>query len=162
MPSFDIVSEAEDHEVQNAFDQCLREITQRYDFQGTGAKIERTPTGFKIQANSEDRVKAVAQVLEDKFVKRKLSLKFLEKKDPAPAGGQTWSLDVNLKKGVDKDNAKKIVAIIKDEKSLKVTPAIQGDAVRVTGKKKDDLQAVIAMLRTKELPIHVTFNNFRD
>jgi uncharacterized protein YajQ (UPF0234 family) len=162
MPSFDIVSEAEAHEVQNAYDQCAREIKQRYDFQGTGADIERTGEGFRLKANSEDRVKAIAQVLEDKFVKRKLSLKFLDKKDAKPAGGQQFTMDIALKKGVDKENAKKIVQLIKDNKSLKVTPAIQGDAVRVTGKKRDDLQAVIAMLRGQDLSIVLSFNNFRD
>jgi len=162
MPSFDIVSEADVHEVQNAFDQAEREVRQRYDFQGTEAELVRTPEGFKMSANSEDRVKAIASVLEDKLLKRKVSLKFIEKKDPAPAGGAMWSMVVNLKKGIDKENAKKIVALIKDEKSLKVTPAIQGDAVRVTGKKRDDLQAAIALVKTKDLPVHVTFNNFRD
>ncbi len=162
MPSFDVVSEVDDHEVTNAYDQAVRELRQRYDFQGTDANIERTDAGFKISANGEDRVIAAYQVLEDKFVKRKLSLKFLDKKDPQPAGGQTFNMEVLLKKGIDKENAKKIVKMIKDEKSLKVTPAIQGDAVRVTGKKRDDLQAVIAMLKDKDLPVALTYNNFRD
>jgi len=162
MPSFDVVSEADAHEITNAVDQCERELKQRFDFQGTGAKLERTANGFKFTANSEDRVRAAWQVLEDKWVKRKLSLKFLEAKDPQPAGGQTYSLEVTLKKGIDKDNARKIVQLIKDEKSLKVTPAVQGDAVRVTGKKRDDLQAVIAMLKSKELPLHLSYTNFRD
>lgn len=166
MPSFDVVSESEQHEVQNAFDQAQRELQQRYDFKGTSATLERTAEGFKLTANSEERVKAVYDVLIDKFVRRKLSLKFLDKKDPQPAGGQLWTMAVGLKKGVDKDNARKIVDAIKKDKSLKVTPAIQGDAVRVTGKKKDDLQAVIQMLRKMDaedqLDVHVTFDNFRD
>jgi uncharacterized protein YajQ (UPF0234 family) len=162
MPSFDVVSEADLHEVKNAFDQAERELAQRFDFRGTDAKIERTDKGFTISANSQDRVNASYEVLMDKFVKRKLSLKFLEKKDAAPAGGQTWRMLVDLKQGVDKDNAKKIVQLIKDDKSLKVTPSIQGESVRVTGKKRDDLQEVIAMLRAKELPIELSFNNFRE
>lgn len=166
MPSFDVVSEPEMHEVQNALDQAQREIKQRYDFRGTDASLERSGDGFKLGANSEERVKAVHEVLIDKFVKRKLSLKFLDAKDPQPAGGQMWTQQVLLKKGVDKDNARKIVEAIKKDKSLKVTPAIQGDAVRVTGKKKDDLQVVIQKLRQMdaddELDVHVTFDNFRD
>lgn len=166
MPSFDVVSEANAHEVQNAFDQAQRELLQRYDFKGTAANLERTPEGFKLTANSEERVKAVHEVLIDKFVKRKLSLKFLDTKDPQPAGGNLWHQSVLLKKGVDKDSARKIVDAIKKDKSLKVTPAIQGDAVRVTGKKKDDLQAVMQKLRQMdagdELDVHVAFDNFRD
>lgn len=162
MPSFDVVSEADPHEVQNAFDQAERELAQRYDFRGTDTKLSRSDKGFDLSANSEDRVKAAYEVLVDKFLKRKLSLKFLDKKDPVPAGGQTFKMSVELKKGVDKENAKKIVQLIKDDKALKVTPAIQGEAVRVTGKKKDDLQAVMAMLRTQDLPIEVSFDNFRD
>lgn len=162
MPSFDVVSEANPHEVQNAFDQAERELAQRYDFRGCDVKLTRTEKGFELSANSEDRVKAAYEVLVDKFLKRKLSMKFLDKKDPTPAGGQTYRMIVDLKKGVDKENAKKIVQVIKDDKTLKVVPAIQGEAVRVTGKKKDDLQAVMASLRTQDLPIEVSFDNFRD
>jgi cyclic-di-GMP-binding protein len=162
MPSFDVVSEADPHEVQNAFDQAEREIRQRYDFQGTSATLTRTDAGFKMSANSQDRVEAVYLVLVDKFVKRKLSLKFLDKGTAAPGGGSTWNLEVTLKKGVDKENAKKIVAIIKNEKTLKVTPAIQGDSVRITGKKRDDLQEAIARLKQEELPLALTYENFRD
>lgn len=162
MPSFDIVSEAESHEVQNAYDQALRELAQRFDFRGTDASLTRTDKGFELVANSEDRVKAAADVLVDKFVKRKLSLKFLEMKDPTPAGGQTFRMIVELKKGIDKENAKKVIQVIKDDKSLKVTPAIQGEAVRVTGKKRDDLQAVMAMLRAKDFEIELSFDNFRE
>ena len=162
MPSFDIVSEVNSHEVQNAFDQADRELGQRFDFRGTGVKLERTEKGFSILANSEDRVNAAADVLKDKFIKRKLSLKFLDMKKADPAGGQNWRLNIDLKQGVDKDNAKKLVQIIKDDKNLKVTPSIQGESVRVTGKKKDDLQAVIAKLREQDFPLELSFNNFRD
>ena len=164
MPSFDVVSEPDMHEVSNAFDQALREVRNRYDFQGTEAQLEQNDGGFKLSANSEERVKAIYGVLEDKFVKRKISLKFLESKDPEPAGGQSWNLVVSLKKGIDKDNAKKLVKLIKDDKDLKkVTPSIQGDSVRVTGKKKDDLQAAIAKLRSQDdFPLALTYQNFRD
>ena len=166
MPSFDVVSEPDQHEIQNALDQVQRELTQRFDFKGTSAAIERTKDGFKLSANSEERVKAVYDVLVDKFVKRKVSLKFLDKKDPEPAGGQMWSLPVLLKKGIDRDNARKLIDAIKKDKSLKVTPSIQGDAVRVTGKKRDELQAVIQMLKkmdaADEVDVHLGFENFRE
>jgi uncharacterized protein YajQ (UPF0234 family) len=164
MPSFDVVSEPDMHEVSNAFDQALREVRNRYDFQGTDATLEQSEGGFKLSANSEERVKAIYTVLEDKFVKRKISLKFLESKDPEPAGGQLWNLVVTLKKGIDKENAKKLVKLIKDDKELKkVTPAIQGDSVRVTGKKRDDLQAAIAKLKSQdEFPLALAYQNFRD
>ena len=163
MPSFDVVSEANPHEVKNAVDQTIRELRTRYDFQGTDASVETTEQGFTLTANSEDRVKAAYSVLEDKFIKRKVSLKFLDKQDPEPAGGQMWRMVVLLKKGIDRENARKVIKLIKDEKSLKVTPAIQGDSVRVTGKKRDDLQAVIALLKKQEdFPLALAYENFRD
>lgn len=161
MPSFDVVSEAESHEVSNAFDQAEREVRQRYDFQNTNASMERTDTGFKCAANSEERVKAVAEVISDKFLKRKLSLKFLDVGEPTPAGGNMHNITITLKKGIDKENAKKILQIIKGSK-IKVTPAIQGEELRVTAKKRDDLQKVMAMLRGEDLPVVLSFNNFRD
>ena len=120
MPSFDIVSEADAHEISNAVDQAQREIKNRYDFQGTQTQLDQGDNGFKIVANSEDRVLAAYNVLEDKFIKRKLSLKFIEKQEPQPAGGSMWSLAITLKKGIDKENSKKIVSLLKKEKSLKV------------------------------------------
>jgi len=161
MPSFDVVSEPDYHEIKNAVDQAQRELTQRYDFRGTEAELEYKET-FKLSANSEDRVKAVYEVLKDKFARRKVSLKFLDPKDPQPAGGMKWTMAVEIKKGIDKDSSKTIVGLIKSDKSLKVTSAIQGDAVRVTGKKRDDLQAVMSMLKEQELEVALSFNNFRD
>jgi uncharacterized protein YajQ (UPF0234 family) len=162
MPSFDIMSEADMHEVKNAFDQTERELQQRYDFRGTGALIKMTDDGFELSANSEDRVKAIWEVLRDKFVKRKLSLKFLDQKNITAAFGSTFKQTVTLKKGIDKDHAKSLVQLIKNEKALKVTSSIQGDAVRVTGKKKDELQEVMTMLRSQDFPLELTFGNFRD
>jgi uncharacterized protein YajQ (UPF0234 family) len=162
MPSFDILSEADAHEVKNALDQAERELNQRFDFRGTSSTIKTTDEGFELMANSEDRVKAVWEVLRDKFVKRKLSLKFLENKDPVAAGGSNFKMTVLLKKGIDKENAKELVQIIKNEKSLKVSPAIQGEAVRVTGKKKDDLQEAMALLRQSDFPLELSFGNFRE
>lgn len=162
MPSFDIISEPDMHEVKNATDQVERELQQRYDFRGTGGKIEKTEEGFLLSANSEERVKAIYDVLQDKFLKRKLSLKFLSAKDIAAAGGSTHKQQVVLKKGIEKEQAKSIVQLIKSNKNLKVTPSIQGEAVRVVGKKKDDLQEVMAMLKEQDLPIEISFGNFRD
>lgn len=162
MPSFDILSEPDMHEVKNASDQVVRELTQRYDFRGTKAEMKSTDEGFELSANGQDRVKAIWEVLQDKFIKRKLSLKYLEAEDITAAGGGLFKQKIKIKKGIDKENAKAIVQMIKEEKSLKVTPAIQGDAVRITGKKKDDLQEVIAMLRAKDFPLELTYGNFRD
>ncbi len=162
MPSFDILSEPDVHEVKNAVDQASRELAQRFDFRGTSSELKTTETGFELSANSEDRVKAILEVLRDKFVKRKLSLKFLETKPAQPAGGSNYKIIVTLKKGIDKDQAKNIVQIIKNDKTLKVTPAIQGECVRVNGKKRDDLQEVIAVLKATDLPLELSFANFRD
>ena len=162
MPSFDVVSEPDMHEIQNAFDQAIREVRQRYDFQGTDANLEQLDDGFKATANSEERTKAIGAVLEDKFIKRKLSLKYLDTQEAQPAGGKMWLMNIKLKKGLDSANAKKIVAMIKNEKSLKVTPAIQGDLVRITGKKKDNLQGAMSMLREADLEVALSFKNFRD
>lgn len=161
MPSFDIVSEADQHEVQNAFEQTKRELVQRFDFRGTETEVERKDNQFDFKANSEERVKAAYEVLRDKMVKRKLSLKFLDAKDPEPAGGQMWKMQVNLKQGIDKEHAKKLIQIIKDEK-MKISQAIQGDLVRVTGKKRDDLQKIMGILEKKEFPLELSFENFRD
>lgn len=162
MPSFDILSEIDAHEVKNAFDQTEREINQRFDFRGTGSSIKTTDEGFELCANSEDKVKAVWEVLRDKFVKRKLSLKFLEQKNPVASGGSIFKMTIILKKGIDKENAKSLVQIIKNEKSLKVTPSIQGETVRVTGKKKDELQEAMALIRSSDFPLELSFGNFRE
>lgn len=162
MPSFDIMSEPDAHEVKNAYDQTEREISQRFDFRGTKASIKTIENGFELSADSEDKVKAIFEVLRDKFVKRKLSLKFIEAKDITKAGGMSFKQTILLKKGIDKDNAKNLVQMIKNEKSLKIVPAIQGESVRVSGKKKDDLQEAIILIKTKDFPLELTFGNFRD
>lgn len=166
MPSFDIVSSADKQEVNNAFNQCVKEIEQRYDFKGTDAEVtfkdKEKECSFEIKANGEDRVKAAYDVLQDKFLKRKISLKFLDADKVVPAGGKMHRMVAKLKQGLDKELAKQVVNLIKDDKSLKVTTAIQGDSVRVSGKKKDDLQAAMAMLRAADLPMPLAFENFRD
>jgi len=161
MPSFDVVSKLDHHEVDNAVDQARREIVQRYDFKGTESSIEKTEEGLVLRSNSEGRVDAVRDVLESKLLKRKISLKSLDVQKAQPAGGQMWRQLIKLKEGVAQDKAKEIVKAIKDSK-MKVQAAIQGDAVRVTGKKRDDLQEAIALLKEKDFDLPLQFTNFRD
>ena len=161
MPSFDVVSEVDQHEVDNACNQTSKEIAQRYDFKGTDSSIEQTDEGIVLRANSEGRVDAARDVLESKMVRRKVSLKALDPQPAQQAGGQMWRQLVKLKRGVAKDKAKEIVKTIKDSK-IKVQASIQGDSVRVSGKKRDDLQSTIAMLKEKDFDLPLQFTNFRD
>jgi len=166
MPSMDIVSKPDAHEVTNAMEQAYKEIKQRFDFKGTEAAIDDVEGGYKCTANTQEKVKAVADVIEDKFIKRKISIKFLERKDPVQSGAR-WTMQVLLKKTLDTENAKKIVAIIKEDKTLKVTASILNDKkideskVRVESKDIDYLQAVQAVLRGKDLPVHLSFENYQ-
>ena len=160
MPSFDVVSKLDHHEVDNAVDQAKREIGTRFDFKDTGTEIEKTADGISIKANSEGRVEGALKVIEDKMIKRKVSLKALDPQK-AQQSGMTWRQLVKLKEGVETEHAKQIVKTIKDSK-IKVQAAIQGDLVRVTGKKRDELQEVIGHLREADLPLPLQFNNFRD
>ena len=163
MPSFDISSEVDKVALKNAIDTTDKQITNRYDFKGTQAQVLSKPDNvYELLANSDDRVKAVLDVFKEKLIKRKISLKFLDAKSVIPKGGQMHSITVNIKKGIDKEQAKKILQLIKDNKSLKVVPSIQGETVRVTGKKKDDLQEVMQALRAKELEVELNFTNFRE
>ncbi len=161
MPSFDVVSKIDPHEVDNARNQASKEIAQRYDFKGTDTTIEKTDEGIVIRANSEGRLDAARDVLETKMVRRQVSLKSLDPQAPQQAGGQMWRQLIKLKEGVSKEKAKEIVKSIKDSK-LKVQASIQGDAVRVSGKKRDDLQAVIALLKEGEFDLPLQYVNFRD
>lgn len=166
MPSMDIVSKPNLHEVANAVDQAQKELKTRWDFKDTGASITEIEGGFKLEANTEEKVKAVADVLEDKFIKRKLSVKYLERKDPTPSGAR-HTMTVLLKKALDTDNAKKIVTLIKEQKQWKVTSSIQGDKktgetkVRVESKQIDDLQALQGFLRGQDLPVALSFENYQ-
>lgn len=161
MPSFDIVSEIDKHELDNAIQQTRREIETRFDFKGTDASIEETEEGIVLRANSEGRVDGIYSVLEDKILRRKLSLKILDKQKVQPAGGQMYRQLVKLREGIATEKAKEIVKIIKDSK-MKVQASIQGETVRVTGKKRDDLQAAIALLKEKDLELPLQYKNFRD
>ncbi len=161
MPSFDVVSQLDHHEVDNAIDQARREVSQRFDFKGTDAEIEKTEEGIVIRANSEGRCTAAYDVLAEKMVKRKISLKALAPGEPKPAGGSTFRMLIELKEGIDQDNARKIVKLLKESK-LKVTAAIQGDVVRVSHKKRDALQEAIALIKKEEIALPLQFQNFRD
>jgi uncharacterized protein YajQ (UPF0234 family) len=161
MPSFDVVCEVDKHEVENAVSQAQREVTTRFDFKDTGAAIERNDEGISIKANSEGRVEAAYKVLEEKFARRKISLKALDPQKAQQAGGTTWRQLVKLKQGIDQDRAKNIVKLLKGVK-LKVQAAIQADTVRVSGKKRDDLQEAIAFLKQQDLDLPLTYTNFRD
>ncbi len=161
MPSFDVVSQIDQHEVDNACNQARKEIAQRYDFKGTESSIEKTDEGIVLRSNSEGRIDAARDVLESKMVRRQVSLKSLDAQPPQQAGGSMWRQLIKLKEGVSKEKAKEIVKAIKDSK-IKVQAAIQGDSVRVSGKKRDDLQATIALLKEKDFELPLQFKNFRD
>jgi uncharacterized protein YajQ (UPF0234 family) len=156
MPSFDVVSKVDWAEVTNALDQASRELSQRFDFKGTDADIERTDDGVVVRANSEERVRAALDVFEQKLVRRKVSLKHLEKKDPEPGPKGSSRQRVLITEGIETEKAKEIV-------KLKVQAAIQEKSVRITGKKRDDLQSAIQLLKgADELGLDLQFQNFRD
>lgn len=161
MPSFDIVSNIDQHELTNAVDQANREVTTRFDFKGTNARVEMSKMILTIIAPTEFQVKQIDEILRNKLTKRQIDIRTLKYKDPQKNLSEAKQ-EIEVKQGVDAENAKKIVKLIKDGK-FKVQAAIQGEQVRVTGKKRDDLQEVIAMLRSsKEVPIPLQFENFRD
>lgn len=162
MPTFDIVSKLEWAEVMNAMNQAQKELDQRFDFKGTRARIERADSVLWLHAASDDRVRAAWDVLQEKLIRRKVSLKHFkaaEKMEAGPKGDA--KLKITIEEGVSQDHARTIVAKLKNSK-LKVQAAIQGDLVRVSGKKRDDLQAAIAELKGTDLEIELQFINFRD
>jgi uncharacterized protein YajQ (UPF0234 family) len=161
MPSFDVVSELDKHEVTNAVDNAIKELDRRYDLKGKGS-FEFTEKDLLIKMTAEEgfQLEAMIEILKLALVKRKIDVQCLELKD-AFASGKVMKQEATLKEGIDKELAKEIVAHIKEAK-LKVQAAIQGEQVRVTGKKRDDLQEAIAALRAKEFGMPLQFNNFRD
>ncbi len=161
MPSFDVVSKLEMHEVDNAVQQAKKEVGQRYDFRGTNTSIDKSEEGITIRSDGEGRVEAALDVLKSKLVNRKVSLLALDSQAIQPAAGKGYKQLVKLKQGVEKDKAKEIVKTIKDSK-MKLQASIQGDLVRVTGKKRDDLQAAIPLLKGADLGLPLQFENFRD
>jgi cyclic-di-GMP-binding protein len=162
MPSFDIVSELNLMEVENAFNQARKELAQRFDFKGTSTDLERPQDGsILVKANSEGRAEAALSVLMEKLSKRGVPLEGLDPQKLEPASGGHVRQVVKLKKGIKQEDAKKLVALLKGS-DLKVQVAIQGEAVRVSGKKKDDLQEAMALVRGAQLGIPLSFQNFRD
>ena len=162
MPSFDVVSELDMQEVRNAVDQAQRELSTRFDFKDTGSAIDLGKDEIALKSSTEDRLRAVRQVLEEKFVKRKLSLKALDWGKVEEASGSTVRQSVKLKAGIGADDARDLNKRIKALALKGVQSQYQGDAVRVTGKKRDDLQAVIAALKEADLDLPLQYNNFRD
>lgn len=160
MPTFDIVSEVEMPEVNNALDQARREIDTRFDFKGVDATFELKDKTITIKADSEFQIDQMLDILKGKMVKRNVDVKSLAVGEVQKSGKQSLQ-DVTIQQGIEADVARKIVKLVKDSK-IKVQAAIQGEKLRVTGKKRDDLQEVIAMLRDAKLEIPLQFNNFRD
>jgi len=162
MPSFDVVSKVDWSEISNALNQAQREVAQRFDFKGTDAELERTDQGLVIRANSEERVRAAYDVLQQKLVRRKVSLKHLDAGEPEPAQGGSSKLLVKIQEGIDKEKARKIVKLVKGT-GLKLQAAIQDESVRVSGKKRDELQSCISELKAADdLGLDLQFINFRD
>lgn len=162
MPSFDVVSEVDGQEVRNAVDQAQRELTTRFDFKGTDSTIEQSGLEMTLNSSSEDRLRAVRQVLEERLVKRQVSLKGLEWGKLEEASGGRVRQTVKLNAGISSDKARELNKFIKELGLKGIQSQGQGDQVRVTGKKRDDLQAVIAALKAADFNIALQFSNFRD
>lgn len=160
MPSFDIISEVNSHELTNAVDQASRELEIRYDFKGVNATFALNDTEITLEAEADFQLKQLLEILQIKMVKRGINIKCLEKNE-AFASGKKMKQTVIVKQGVEKELAKKIVKCVKDSK-LKVQSAIQGEKIRVTGKNRDDLQNTMALLKEKEFDLPLQFDNFRD
>jgi hypothetical protein len=158
--SFDIVSKVDRQEVDNALNQAAKEISQRFDFKNVGADITWSGEKIEMKANSEERVKAVLDVFQSKLVKRGISLKALKAGDPQ-LSGKEYRLSAEMEQGISQENAKKVSKIIRDEGPKSVKAQIQGDELRVTSKSRDDLQAVQALLKGKDLDFAVQFVNYR-
>ena len=161
MPSFDTVSEANMVEVKNAIEQANKEITNRFDFKGSDARIDQKERELTAFADAEFQLEQLREVMLNKLSKRGVDVRFLDNGKIEKIGGDKIKQVIKIKNGIESDDAKKIVRVVKDSK-LKVQASIQGDAVRITGAKRDDLQAAMAMLKKdiKDLPLE--FNNFRD
>jgi cyclic-di-GMP-binding protein len=162
MPSFDVVSEVDAQEVRNAVDQAQREISTRFDFKNTNSTIEQKEMAITLHTVSEDRLAALRLVLEERLVKRGVSLKGVEYGDVQEATQNTVRQVVTIKVGISSDKAREINKLIKADGPKGVSSQTQGDSIRVTSKKRDDLQAVMAMLKGADLGIPLQFDNFRD
>jgi len=160
MPSFDTVSEVNHHELSNAVDQANREVTTRFDFKGTDSNFELKDSNITMNTESEFQLQQMYDILCNKLVKRGVDISCLEKADPV-IHLKTATQVVTVREGIDSDVSRKMVKLIKDRK-LKVQAAVQGDQLRVTGKKRDDLQEVMALLREGNFGLPLQFKNFRD
>jgi cyclic-di-GMP-binding protein len=160
MPSFDVVSEIDTHELTNAVDQAIRELSQRFDFKNTDATYELEETTVTMIAPSDFQLKQMLEILKLRIAKRGIDVACLEVEDPEVNLARAKQLAV-LKHGIDAETGKKVSRLLKDSK-LKVQAQIQGEKVRVTGKKRDDLQEAIAFLRKADVGVPLQFNNFRD
>jgi cyclic-di-GMP-binding protein len=159
--SFDIVSKVDRQEVDNALNQTAREISQRFDFKNTGASIQwQGEDGVEMSANAEDRTLAILDVFKSKLIKRGISLKALDTDDPRPSGREV-KIAATIKQGIPSDQAKQVSKLIRDEGPKGVKVQIQGDELRVSSKKKDDLQQVIALVKGEDLDFAVQFVNYR-
>lgn len=158
--TFDIVSKVDKMEAENAVNQARKEVEQRYDFKGVGASVEWSGEKILLKASSEERVKAVLDVVQSKFIKRGISLKSLDSGEPY-ASGKEFRIEIALKNGISQENAKKIGKIIRDEAPKTVKSQIQGDELRVSSKSRDDLQETIRLLKAADLDVDLQFVNFR-
>ena len=161
MPSFDIVSKVDMQEVRNAVDQAAREIVNRFDFKGTGTSVNLGEDGIVVESSAEGRLDAAVDVLKGRLVKRKVSLKSIAGGDPKPIGGGRVRSVFTLNEGIAQDAARELSKRIRDSK-LKVQVQIQGDQLRVQGKKRDDLQEVIALVKGLDFRLPLQYVNFRD
>lgn len=162
MPSFDVVSEVDHQEIRNAVDQASRELNTRFDFKGTDSSIDLAEEALTLRSGTEDRLKAVRQVLEEKLVRRGVSLKALDYGKVEEASGGSARQEVKIVAGISSDKAREINKKIKDAAPKGIQSQTQGNQVRVTGKKRDDLQTVITALKEHDFGIALQFQNFRD
>ena len=160
MPSFDVVSEVDGHELTNAVDQMNRELNTRFDFKGSDAKVTLKDNAMNLEATNEFQVRQMHDIMYKKLSARNVDIACLDQ-GPTEERGMRAYQTIKVKEGLDKEMAKKVVKLIKDSK-IKVQASIQGEQVRVTGKKRDDLQQVMAMLKASDLELPLQYNNFRD
>ncbi|MFM1761107.1 MAG: hypothetical protein RL478_717 [Actinomycetota bacterium] len=162
MPSFDVVSEVDRQELKNAVDQAQRELANRFDFKNTDSSIEQKELVLTIRTSSEDRLRALKVLLEEKFVKRQISLRGLEWGKVEQASGESVRQIVTVTVGISSDKAREINKLIKEKAPKGIASQTQGEQLRVTGKKRDDLQTTMALLKGADLGIAIQFENFRD
>ncbi len=162
MPSFDVVSEVDRQELKNAVDQAQRELANRFDFKNTDSSIEQKELALTIRTSSEDRLRALKVLLEEKFVKRQISLRGLDWGKVEQASGESVRQIVTVTVGISSDKAREINKLIKEKAPKGIASQTQGEQLRVTGKKRDDLQTTMALLKGADLGIAIQFENFRD